>query len=390
MADTTNITLEIEDPEVVEIPATVLVIDDERPILENVAELLSLKNHTVLAATNGPDGLVLARKHLPDVILCDIMMHGMNGYEVLTEVRRDPALRLMPFVFLTAVAGREATRRGMALRANDYLTKPFDPEELFTVVRTQVKNGLETKTEAERKRKELSDNLFFMLPHELRTPLVTVLGYAELLMYDGGMLPDERVQDMGKSILDSGMRLHSLIENFLVHSQIEILSVDPERQEQLRTLWLKSPGPVIDAMAQDVAMKMGRFDDLHVEISGNVPVQVAEDSMNKITQELVSNAFKFSQDGMPVYVRARADDTTYYLHVTDTGRGMRHDQIADIAAGMQFDRRQFEQQGAGLGLWIAKRLTELHAGSFHIASTPGEQTTVEVRLLLHVQQTDKS
>jgi two-component system, sensor histidine kinase and response regulator len=108
------------------------------------------------------------------------------------------------------------------------------------------------------------------------------------------------------------------------------------------------------------------------------PLPIAPDKLQKIIAELVDNAFKFSRPGDPVGVASFRDETTFTISITDHGRGMAPDQIARIGAHMQFERKFFEQQGSGLGLVIAKRLTELHGGAFNIDSVPEQRTTVHL------------
>src|SRR6266704_2749448 len=106
---------------------TILVIEDEPPILENILETLEIQDYQAIGAANGLIGLELARQHIPDLIISDIMMPDVDGYDVLLELRADQATSSIPFIFLSARSDRPSTRRGMELGADDYLTKPFTP-----------------------------------------------------------------------------------------------------------------------------------------------------------------------------------------------------------------------------------------------------------------------
>lgn len=114
---------------------TILIIEDEESIREVLQELLEFNGHSVLAAPDGVDGLALAARR-PDIIICDIHMPRMDGYQVLMELKNSPTLRDIPFVFLTAAAGQSARRRGMELGAADYLSKPFTEKEILNVLAT--------------------------------------------------------------------------------------------------------------------------------------------------------------------------------------------------------------------------------------------------------------
>lgn len=113
---------------------TVLLIEDNDDIRENTSELLELEGYYVLSATNGQTGLQLARKHLPDMVLCDIMMPVTNGYEVFRELKAQPLTSAIPFIFLTANTENKDMEAGMRLGANGYIRKPFSAEELLEIL----------------------------------------------------------------------------------------------------------------------------------------------------------------------------------------------------------------------------------------------------------------
>jgi len=117
----------------------VLIIEDNNDIRENVVEILQLAGYTVFDANNGKTGVELAVKHLPDIILCDIMMPELDGYGVLYMLNKNPDIATTPFIFLTAKAERVDLRKGMEMGADDYLTKPFDDMELLNAIESRLK-----------------------------------------------------------------------------------------------------------------------------------------------------------------------------------------------------------------------------------------------------------
>jgi signal transduction histidine kinase len=179
---------------------------------------------------------------------------------------------------------------------------------------------------------------------------------------------------MGNVIRDSGKRLERLIENFLIYAQIELLGSDPIKIAALRKKQTGAPGKLVEQRARDQAHLAHRSDDLALEIA-NIPVPISEDYFAKIVDELVHNAFKFSQVGTKVRVTLADGSNGATLTVTDQGRGFSTEHITKVGAYMQFDRKMQEQQGQGLGLTIAKRLTELHGGTLVIQSQRGGGTT---------------
>lgn len=118
----------------------ILVIEDDANIRESLVELLEMKSYDLLSADNGKDGLRLAMENSPDLVLCDVMMPGLNGYEVVEAIRKDDRLAKIPFIFLSAKAMDSDIEYGKKLGANSYLTKPFRAQDLFTVVDDLLKN----------------------------------------------------------------------------------------------------------------------------------------------------------------------------------------------------------------------------------------------------------
>jgi signal transduction histidine kinase len=358
---------------------TILVIDDEKWLREMVRMALEQKAFFVIEAENGAKGIEVTRKQLPDLILCDVNMENGDGYSTLSELRRQPATASIPFILMTGLADHAGMRHGMELGADDYLPKPFSIEGLYAAVEARLRKADVVKREAEKKLSDLRDNISLMLPHELRTPLNGILAYGELLAAEAATLPASEVADMGRVIHDSGKRLERLIENFLIYAQIEILGADPAKVALLRGKQTAAPADLIAARARAQAQDAKRESDLLLELE-NAVVPISEDYLVKIMDELVQNAFKFSEPGSPVKVVLSNGGGAVVLSVTDRGRGFSTEHIARVGAYMQFDRKIQEQEGLGLGLSIAKRLTELHGGTMTVESERGGATVVTLRV----------
>jgi len=357
----------------------ILVIDDEEWLREMVHIALGQKGFDVIEAENGAVGIEKARKELPDLILCDVNMEKVDGYLTLSALRNEPATAAIPFILMTGLADNAGMRHGMELGADDYLPKPFTIEGLYAAVEARLKKAQALRQEAEKKLADLRDNLTLMLPHELRTPLNGILAYGEILAAEASTLPAREIAEMGQVIHDSGKRLERLVENFLIYAQIELLGADMQKIGALRQKQTQSPARLIEEHARGQAQAAKRGDDLALNLADHA-VPMSEGYLAKIVDELVQNAFKFSEAGKRVSVGLSASPTGVMLSVTDQGRGFSTEHITKVGAYMQFDRKIQEQQGLGLGLVIARRLTELHGGTLSIQSERGGATTVTVRL----------
>ena len=357
----------------------ILVIDDEKWLREMVHMALAQKGYDVIDAENGAVGIDKARKELPDLILCDVNMEKVDGYLTLSALRSEPTTATIPFILMTGFADNAGMRHGMELGADDYLPKPFTIDGLYAAVEARLKKAQALREEAEKKLADLRDNLSLMLPHELRTPLNGILAYGEILAAEAATLPAKEIAEMGQVIHDSGKRLERLIENFLIYAQIELLGADAQKSSALRHKQTQSPAKLIEDHARAHAQAANRADDLTLDLA-DLPLPISEGYLAKIVDEVVQNAFKFSEPGKRVSVTLAGSPNGVVLAVTDQGRGFSTEHITKVGAYMQFERKIQEQQGLGLGLVIAKRLTELHGGTLTIQSERGATTTVAVNL----------
>jgi two-component system, sensor histidine kinase and response regulator len=356
----------------------ILVIEDEEALRLNLQALLEAEDYQSLGAANGRSGVELAREHLPDLILCDVMMPELDGYGVLAELHQDPVTATIPFIFLTAKADKLALRQGMELGADDYLTKPFTIDEVLKAVTTRLEKRASVDKKYRQKLEDLRGSITFLLPHELRTPLTGILNGSEMLKEMWDELGQDDKLRMVDIVHHSAQRLQRLILNYLLYAELELAAAAPPAAPVL-----PAPGMNLHALVTAVATQKAhpaqREADLSFDLA-EATLLISEDHLRKIVEELLDNAFKFSRAGTAVRVTGTRTDQAYTLAFVDHGIGLTVKQIADIGAYMQFERKLHEQQGSGLGLTIARRLVELYGGKLSIESIPGLQTTVSVTL----------
>lgn len=364
----------------------ILVIEDVHYLRNDVMEMLRFEGYDVAGAENGMIGIDLALQYKPDLIICDIMMPGLLGYDVLEELRKHPETDTTPFIFLTAKTDRVDVRHGMGLGADDYITKPFYTNELLETVRARIEKSERINTRIhegiEEAMGDLRENITTALPHELRTPLNTIIGYSDFIIADHQSINPQDLLEWATFINEAGLRLYHLVENYLAFVRAETILRNPAYQRQSRTKTTYNVDSLLQFTLQNSAQRKGREADLELDIAPLSPVAVEEGDLTKIVQELVDNACKFSEPGTPIRVHASEDGDQLVFAITDHGRGMTEEQIQSIGAFMQFERFVYEQQGAGLGLVICRRLAQIYDGSLDITSQPGTSTTVTVRLPL--------
>lgn len=352
----------------------ILIIDDEPDIIDMVDYMLSEADYTVVGAETGEKGLEMALEFRPDLTLCDIMMPGMNGYEILKKVRQDPELATTPFIFLTAKSAPEELRAGMELGADDYLTKPFTEEELLAAVKTQLEKYTTLEERHQQQLDLLRHGLSTTLPREMRSPLTHILAHASLLIEGYESLSDAKVLESLHAIRDAGEHLNQLIENLLIYAALE-----GDHSLHLEHPHTPKVKEAVFETVVDTADAYDRRGDLRVHLTEGA-VRMHPFHLQKIVEELVDNAFKYSEEGTAIDVTLGHDGHRLTLHVADQGRGMTDEHIENIDVFVQFSRDAIEQKGGGLGLTVARRLVELYDGTLEIDSTPDEGTTVHVTI----------
>jgi signal transduction histidine kinase len=357
----------------------ILVVDDKENVRAMLRDILQAHGLEVHLANDGIAALTSIRERRPDLILSDINMAGLDGYELLEQVRQDPVTAQLPFVLMTGKADLRGMRNGMSLGADDYLPKPFSMAELLGVIKRRLERQDALALEAESRMDLLRNSITMMLPHELLTPLNGIIGVATLL--EGGDATADDLDSFSEILRESGDRLHRLILNFLTLARLELLANDPIKRSQLRTEECSTGGAWIQSLATGIAERWKRPGDLQLDLAP-LRLGISRQDLGKTLSELLDNAFKFSDPTTPVALICEAAAGVGKLTVRDEGRGMKPDHLDKIGAFQQFDRKLYEQQGTGLGATIAKRLVELQGGSFVIQSAIGEGTTVSLSLPL--------
>lgn len=360
----------------------ILVVEDEIDIRTDIMDVLVLEGFQVLGAGDGLEGLKQAMQHLPDLIITDIMMPNMDGYQLLFELQAHSSTAAIPVLFLTAKAGKQDIRKGMWLGADDYITKPFSHQDLLEAVKARLDRHVRITQHYKQQVDELHSSLARSLPHELRTPLNAILGYTSFLLEDIYSFDHDKMYTMIEIVYRAGKRLERLAENYLTYVQIELAYLKPETIQKMRQLAAANPiapASVIEHIAQELAKEHERENDLIFEIS-DISISFYKDDFKKIVRELIDNAIKFSDKGTPVSIVFNLCEGQASLIVTDEGRGMTLEQISKIDTFQQFERDFYEQQGLGLGLVIVKGLLEIYNGKFVIESKPDDGTSVIITL----------
>ncbi len=351
----------------------ILVVEDSKAVLSNIVKILNLNGYNTLSATNGREGFEIARAESPDLILSDIMMPECDGYALLNDLRKDPKTEQIPIIFLSAKVDRIEIRKGMVAGADDYITKPFRTSELLDAIETQIAK----KTKLTSKLEELYSNISSYVPHELRTPLVSIFGYTDMMLSDLDLLSKSEMKIMLSGIRNTSDRLYKTLEKFLRYSETELMIKDQVNYTELLDHYISSPYWIIE----EVLEKSGFRDRINFKNDSQVAefeIRMFADHFKLIIEELLVNANKFSTKDSEILLETKNVDGHFSVIVTNFGRGMTSEEIEKISPFVQHKRKTFEQDGNGLGLAIIKRLCEFYKTQIHIESQPDSITKIEI------------
>jgi two-component system sensor histidine kinase/response regulator len=360
----------------------ILVIEDEAPLREEISDILMFEGFDVMSAENGRVGLDLARKNAVDLIVCDITMPEMDGYQVLSNLREDTRAALIPFLFLTARADKSFMRHGMELGADDYVTKPFTHQELLSAIRSRLQRHSAIADAHQLDLEEVKTQLTRMVTHELRTPLISIRMVRDVIDRQLDHLGPEEIKELMGTLRLGTERLNHMVEQmvYLTHVETGSLSADRIAQAGQRLeVWQVLVGATDLARRYAYRNPVLQIDFQERDRAATVIGHIA--SLKHAFAEFIANALDFSNPDSAVSINQWMSKGTIWVSVIDYGRGIKDS--AQQQAGKKFqqiDRASQEQQGMGLGVYVARRIIEAHGGIVQISSVEGKGTRVNIGL----------
>ena len=372
---------------------TILVVDDTEDNLDLLEFALKRKPIKMLRASSGKECLSVAQEHNPDVILLDIQMPEMDGFETLKRLRANRLTAKIPVVFLTAQKKDPGSiEAGLEMGAEQYLTKPIDTEELIVRTRTLIRMK---QMEAELERTKA--DFMAMLVHDLRSPIMGIKSVIEYFKEDTSItgLKKEHMELLDSSY-DSAVRMLELINDLLDFSKYEAGNVSLEKSPS-------SLPSIVDKVCRQMDLQFRQKNiTIKREVAGEVPSAWLDGrKIEQVVMNLLSNSLKFTPNGGTVRISIAAGQEVTQdgspprqvvrLTIADTGVG-----ISAAEIPLLFDRykqlsssRKTKQKGTGLGLAICKLIVEAHEGSIAVTSELDKGTSLTITLPIAVVSQQK-
>jgi signal transduction histidine kinase len=341
--------------------ASVLVIDDQSANLRMVCALLARAGYQAPAANGGAEGLEMMQASRPDVVLLDMKMPGMDGFEVLRQMRDSAELKDLPVIFLTADNDKDSLVRAFAAGAIDYVTKPFVAEELLARVRTHM--DLKKYRDALQRFAQEKQEMAELVAHDLRNYFANIIFSADMLRTANGSDPGQiRLAESIRSSADGGMLfLQAFLEQ--QEHQAHGATIEPLPVRQLLC-------EVVDLFGRNAA---GKGITLNLNEHETIIVSGLRASVAHVLQNMVSNAIKYSPRNSQIDITAMKHGKSGWIQVLDRGPGISEDDQANLF--QRFMRLSSEptqgESATGLGLALAKQQARAMGGNLWYESRDG-------------------
>jgi len=370
---------------------TILIVDDVLDNLRLLSHILTEHGYHVRSAKNGTEALVTVKNSLPDLILLDIKLPDLNGYEVCKKLKADDVSKEIPVIFLSVLDSTSDKLKGFQAGGVDYITKPFYPEEVLMRIQTHLNisrmqkqlehqaDWLRTSEQNYRnKNEELmklnveKDKFFSILAHDLRSPFNSFLGLTKMLVEGTPSLTQDKIQKIAESMRKSATNLYGLLENLLEWSSLQtgIKTFNPAS--------VKLHERISETMASIREMASRKGIDINYNIPEDLVVYADENMLGSIIRNLSSNAVKFTHRGGNVIITVNPNSNGYVeISFRDTGVGMHREMVENLfKLDIDTSRKGTDNEpSTGLGIILCKEFVEKHGGKLWVESEEGKGST---------------
>lgn len=356
--------------------SSVLVVDDNSKNLQVLADILRGKNLRVATAKSGIKALKFIEKIKPDIILLDIMMPEMDGFEVCRQLHENEETRDIPIIFISALADTDDKLKGFESGGVDYITKPFHKEEVFARIHTHLK--LKWAQEEQKRTNQLlraanvtKDKLFSIVAHDLRGPISSLSAMLDLLIDEPECFDEYEKTFLLKNLQESVKNTGYLLENLLswARSQKGDIKFHPEQID------------LTELVEKNIRLFSNKTKEKSIQLRSSMesPVYVFadENTVMIVLRNLISNSLKFTPELGEINISARLREDVAEIRIQDTGVGISRENITKLfKEDFHFTTHGTnKEKGSGLGLILCREFIENNGGKIWVESEPGKGST---------------
>jgi two-component system sensor histidine kinase/response regulator len=335
----------------------ILIIEDEKDIQDSLKTILELSDYAVAVADNGEEGMQKTAEVKPDLILCDVMMPVMDGFQFL-KLLREKGIDI-PLIFLTAKAQYEYLRTGMNLGADDYLFKPFKSADLLKSIERRLNRKIELQHSLQIRINSLESTISLMVGHEFNTPIHGIASFTNLIKRRASELAISEIEEFCQHLDSSTNRLKNTFQKVKMYYELKndvafnAISKNSNKIDEL-----------LSTIAVRVANDRRRSQDLEMHINTAVEFLVSEELFPVALYELIDNAFKFSKQGDAVIVSVSGNPDGIVIEIQDSGETSNAAEVKNQVGELgQINRNLYEQQGLGVGLALSSLIITSQNGT---------------------------
>lgn len=359
----------------------ILIVDDNPANIQLMSNVVSIHQYDAAIATNGYKALEIAESYAPDLILLDISMPGIDGYEVCRRLKADEKTKKIPVIFITCFTGQDEVIEGFKAGAVDYITKPFHTPELTARIETHLKLKLyrekveEDKQELAKLNKQMTEFLAIAI-HDLKVPLGNISGLAKMIR-DYSDMERSEIEELSNDIITSSDKMLGIIVDLLDINAVEEGKIRTEIAEiDISEIVSKTFYSFKDTADQKKIKFVGNFAD-----AGAV-AETDTKCLLHIIDNLVSNAIKFTEPGKSVTLGVQDGEEYVTVSIADEGQGFTEEDKEKMYSRFQrlSARPTGDENSSGLGLSIVKLYVDLIQAKISLDSTPGEGSTFKLKL----------
>ena len=343
----------------------ILVVDDNAINLAIIEELLD-DDYLVEMAENGHEALEIASQFHPDLILLDIMMPGIDGYETCRRLRADSVMGKAKIIMVSAKAMLADRLEGYEAGADDYLIKPFDEAEFLAKIKVYL--NLKSIEEVD----QLKDDILTLISHETFTPLNGILMSTEMLQ--NGACSDDETYELIHLIHESAVTLNTFMQKIMTFSSLKSGTYNLELAEGNLV-------SIIDTICKELDDQItNKHITINKNIQANPPLILDLKQIETVVANVLDNAIQFSSEGAQIDISILLEGGNIVLMVQDNGDGIVPEKLPFVFEPFHEMDIHHHSKGHGLGLAMSKLIIEKHQGSIQIESNPGDGTQVTIRL----------